>query len=49
MQMHSRGSGAMPADHRGVFAAFAAEMARLIGRTSGSRSGRGPRIVEVGR
>ncbi|MGX1309340.1 hypothetical protein AB7M35_004098 [Amorphus suaedae] len=49
MQRHSKGSAGLTADHRGVFAEFVAEVARLIGRSSGSRSGRGPRIVEVGR
>lgn len=43
------GGPASVADHRRVFAAFAAEMARLIAKTAGSRRGEGPRIIGVGR
>lgn len=49
MQIHSRTSAAPSADHRRVFAAFAAEMARLIAERSRIRPTHGPRIVEVGR
>ena len=48
MQMHSKAPVGRPADHRRVFEAFVAEMARLI-RGRAEPRGSGPRIVEVGR
>lgn len=48
MQIENRAPARPGADHRRVFEAFVAEMARLIRMRSEPR-GPGPRIVEVGR
>jgi hypothetical protein len=48
MQVQMNGPAGRSADHRRVFEAFVAEMARLIRMRSGPR-GPAPRIVEVGR
>ena len=48
MQIDGRALAGRSADHRRVFEAFVAEMARLI-RVRSETRGPGPRIVEVGR
>tara|TARA_R110002020_G_scaffold15617_2_gene55996 strand:+ start:40 stop:186 length:147 start_codon:yes stop_codon:yes gene_type:complete len=48
MHIDGKAPAGRSADHRRVFEAFVAEMARLI-RVRSEARGSGPRIVEVGR